>query len=147
MEADGGSQCQRHDVHAQAFGEGAGGSWVTKSADAHLVRPGAGELGPSNGRVNGIRPGLIETELVEPVLGDPALAEDYRVNTPLPRIGRVDDITRLAAFLLGEGSTWLTGQVINVDGGQQLRRGPDFSPMLEPLFGEGGLRGVVDSQD
>lgn len=145
--AGGGSFVAISSIAASTTHRWCGAYGVTKSAVDHLVRLGADELGPSNVRVNGIRPGLIETELVEPVLGDPALAEDYRVNTPLPRIGRVDDITRLAAFLLGEGSTWLTGQVINVDGGQQLRRGPDFSPMLEPLFGEGGLRGVVDSQD
>ena len=145
--AGGGSFVAISSIAASTTHRWFGAYGVTKSAVDHLVRLGADELGPSNVRVNGIRPGLIETELVEPVLGDPALAEDYRVNTPLPRIGRVDDITRLAAFLLGEGSTWLTGQVINVDGGQQLRRGPDFSPMLEPLFGEEGLRGVVDSQD
>src|SRR5699024_2460145 len=120
---------------------------VTKSAVDHLVRLGADELGPSNVRVNGIRPGLIETELVEPVLGDPAPAEAYRVNTPLPRRGGARDITGLAGLLLGEGSPWLTRQVVHVAGGQQLRRGADFPPMLEPLFGEGGLRGVVGSQD
>lgn len=116
---------------------------VTKSAVDHLVRLGADELGASSVRVNGIRPGLIETELVAPVLDDPALAEDYRRNTPIPRIGQPEDVARLASFLLGDGAEWITGQVINVDGGQMLRRGPDFSPMLEPLFGADGLRGVV----
>lgn len=116
---------------------------VTKSAVDHLVTLAADELGASRVRVNGIRPGLIETDLVAPILSDPAIAEDYRVNTPIPRIGRVEDIAEAAAFLLGDGSTWITGQVINVDGGQMLRRGPDFSSMLEPLFGADGLRGVV----
>lgn len=116
---------------------------VTKSAVDHMVSLGADELGPSMVRVNGIRPGLIETELVAPILSDPAIAEDYKQNTPLPRIGQVDDIAQLASFLLGGGSTWITGQIINVDGGQMLRRGPDFSSMLEPLFGADGLRGVV----
>jgi 7-alpha-hydroxysteroid dehydrogenase len=37
----------------------------------------------------------------------------------------------------------ITGQVINVDGGHGLRRGPDMSAMLEPVFGAGALRGVV----
>lgn len=119
---------------------------VTKSAVDHLVRLGADELGASRVRVNGIRPGLIETELVAPVLADPALSEDYRVSTPLPRIGRVGDVANLATFLLADESEWITGQVINVDGGQMLRRGPDFSPMLEPLFGADGLRGVVADQ-
>ena len=116
---------------------------VTKSAVDHMVGLAADELGASKVRVNGIRPGLIETDLVAPILSDPAIAEDYRVNTPIPRTGQVDDIAQAAAFLLSDASTWITGQVINVDGGQMLRRGPDFSSMLEPLFGADGLRGVV----
>lgn len=118
----------------------------TKSAVDHMVALAADELGASNVRVNGIRPGLIETELVAPILDDPAIAEDYRVNTPIPRIGQADDVAKFAAFLLGDESTWLTGQVVNVDGGQMLRRGPDFTPMLEPLFGADGLRGVMPEE-
>lgn len=117
---------------------------VTKSGVDHLVALAADELGASNVRVNGIRPGLTRTELVGMITQDPALSEDYRVSTPLQRVGEIEDIAGLALFLLGEESTWITGQVINVDGGQMLRRGPDFSSMLEPLFGADGLRGVVD---
>lgn len=116
---------------------------VTKSAVDHMVGLAADELGASRVRVNGIRPGLIETDLVAPILSDPVIAEDYRASTPIPRIGQVGDIAEAAAFLLSDASTWITGQVINVDGGQMLRRGPDFSSMLEPLFGADGLRGVV----
>lgn len=119
----------------------------TKAAVDHMVGLGADELGASRVRVNGIRPGLIETELIAPILEDPSIAEDYRQNTPIPRIGQVEDIAQLAAFLLGDGSTWITGQTINVDGGQMLRRGPDFTSMLEPLFGADGLRGVVADED
>ena len=116
---------------------------VTKSAVDHMVGLAADELGASRVRVNGVRPGLIETDLVAPILSDPVIAEDYRASTPIPRIGQVGDIAEAAAFLLSDASTWITGQVINVDGGQMLRRGPDFSSMLEPLFGADGLRGVV----
>jgi NAD(P)-dependent dehydrogenase (short-subunit alcohol dehydrogenase family) len=117
---------------------------VTKSAVDHMVALAADELGTSGVRVNGIRPGLVRTDLVAAVLDDKSLSGDYRINTPLPRIGEVDDIGWMAAFLLSERSGWITGQVINVDGGQMLRRGPDFSSMLEPLFGTDGLRGVVE---
>lgn len=116
---------------------------VSKSAIDHLMQLGADELGASSVRVNSIRPGLIRTELVALVLDSPELSEDYRVNTPLPRVGEVTDIANAAVFLLSDAASWITGQVINVDGGQMLRRGPDYSAMLEPVFGADGLRGVV----
>jgi 7-alpha-hydroxysteroid dehydrogenase len=116
---------------------------VSKSAIDHLMQLGADELGASSVRVNSIRPGLIRTELVALVIDSPELSEDYRVSTPLPRIGEVTDIANAAVFLLSDAASWITGQVINVDGGQMLRRGPDYSAMLEPVFGADGLRGVV----
>jgi 7-alpha-hydroxysteroid dehydrogenase len=117
---------------------------VSKSAIDHLMQLGADELGASWVRVNSIRPGLIRTELVALVLDSPELSEDYRVSTPLPRVGEVEDIANAAVFLLSDAASWITGQVINVDGGQLVRRGPDYSAMLEPVFGADGLRGVVN---
>ena len=116
---------------------------VSKAALDHLMQLGADELGASSVRVNSIRPGLIKTELVAPVLTSPELSEDYRVITPLPRPGEVEDIANMAIFLLSDAASYVTGQVINVDGGLLVRRGPDYSAMLEPLFGADGLRGVV----
>jgi hypothetical protein len=55
----------------------------------------------------------------------------------------VEDIANAAMFLLSDAAGWITGQTINVDGGHLLRRGPDFTAMLEPVFGADGLRGVV----
>jgi hypothetical protein len=77
--------------------------------------------------------------------GSPELSEDYRICTPLPRVGEAEDVANLALFLLSDAASWITGQCINVDGGHILRRGPDFSAMLEPAFGADGLRGVVVS--
>lgn len=116
---------------------------VTKSAVDHLMMLAADELGPSWVRVNGIRPGLIRTDLVAPILESPELREDYRNCTPLPRVGEGADVANLAMFLLSDAAEWITGQVINVDGGHGLRRGPDFTAMLQPAFGADGLRGVV----
>ncbi|MCV7125728.1 SDR family oxidoreductase [Mycobacterium lacus] len=116
---------------------------VTKSAVDHLMKLAADELGPSWVRVNSIRPGLIRTDLVAPVIDSPELSADYRLCTPLPRVGEVEDVANMAMFLLSDAAGWITGQVINVDGGHMLRRGPDFSAMLEPAFGADGLRGVV----
>jgi NAD(P)-dependent dehydrogenase (short-subunit alcohol dehydrogenase family) len=116
---------------------------VSKSALDHMMQLAADELGASWVRVNSIRPGLISTELVAPVLESPELSEDYRLCTPLPRPGEVEDIANLAMFLLSDAASYVTGQVINADGGLMLRRGPDYSAMLEPVFGADGLRGVV----
>ncbi|MDT5276037.1 MAG: SDR family oxidoreductase [Mycobacterium sp.] len=116
---------------------------VSKSALDHMMQLAADELGASWVRVNSIRPGLIRTELVAPVLESPELSEDYRLCTPLPRPGEVEDVANLAMFLLSDAASYVTGQIINVDGGLMLRRGPDFSAMLEPVFGADGLRGVV----
>lgn len=119
---------------------------VSKAALDHLLKLAADELGPSWVRVNSIRPGLTRTEMVGPVFELPAARDDYQACTPLPRFGEVEDIANLAVFLLSDASGWITGQAINVDGGHGLRRGPDISAMLEPLFGADGLRGVVASE-
>ncbi len=116
---------------------------VTKSAVDHMMMLAADELGPSWVRVNSIRPGLIRTDLVAPITESPELSADYLACTPLPRVGEVEDVANLAMFLLSDAASWITGQCINVDGGHILRRGPDFSAMLEPVFGAEGLRGVV----
>ncbi|MCG7580671.1 SDR family oxidoreductase [Mycolicibacterium sp. OfavD-34-C] len=117
----------------------------SKAALDHLMMVAADELGPSSVRVNGIRPGLTRTDMVAPIMESPAVSDDYRACTPLPRVGEVEDIANLAVFLLSDAASFITGQIINVDGGHGLRRGPDLSGMLEPLFGADGLRGVVTS--
>lgn len=115
----------------------------SKAALDHLMMLAADELGPSWVRVNGIRPGLIRTDMVAPILDSPAISADYASCTPLPRPGEVTDVANAAVFLLSDAAEWITGQVLNVDGGHGLRRGPDMSSMLEPVFGADGLRGAV----
>jgi NAD(P)-dependent dehydrogenase (short-subunit alcohol dehydrogenase family) len=117
---------------------------VTKSAIDHLMMLEADELGASWVRVNSIRPGLIRTDLVDAsVIQSPEISGDYALCTPLPRVGEVEDVANLAMFLLSDAASWITGQCINVDGGHILRRGPDYSSMMEQMFGTDALRGVV----
>ena len=96
-------------------------------------------------RVNSVCPGLIDTDLVEFITSGGPVLDSYRENTPIDRVGTPADIAALVRFLVGPESTWLTGQVISVDGGQGLRRGPSLASVLEPLFGEDGLRGLIDA--
>jgi NAD(P)-dependent dehydrogenase (short-subunit alcohol dehydrogenase family) len=117
---------------------------VTKAAIDHMMMLAADELGPSWVRVNSIRPGLIRTDLVDAsVIQSPEISADYALCTPLPRVGEVEDVANLAMFLLSDAANWITGQCINVDGGHILRRGPDYSSMMEQMFGADALRGVV----
>jgi len=118
---------------------------VSKAAVDHLMMLAADELGASWVRVNCLRPGLIRTDLVAAVFMSPEVSGDYAAATPLPRPGEVEDVANAAVFLLSDASSYITGQVFNVDGGMTLRRGPDFSAMFEPLFGADALRGVVPS--
>ncbi len=75
----------------------------------------AKELGPSGITVNAIAPGLIDTDMNKSLS-----AEDIKAiedETPLMRIGCADEVARVALFLAGEGSSYITGEVINVSGG------------------------------
>ena len=114
-----------------------------KAGINQLCRQAADELGPSWVRVNAVCPGLIRTDLVEFITAGGPVLDSYAENTPIDRVGEPEDIAALVRFLVGPEATWLTGQVITVDGGQSLRRGPSLAGAIEPLFGEDGLRGVV----
>lgn len=119
---------------------------VSKAAVDHLVRLAADELGGAGIRVNGIRPGLVRTELVAGVTEPGPVLDDYLSCMPLGRVGEPEDIAEAARFLAGPESSWITGQVVNVDGGHHLRRGPDYSALFEPMFGAEKLRGMVDDE-
>ncbi|WP_243772961.1 SDR family oxidoreductase [Actinomadura barringtoniae] len=120
---------------------------VSKAAVDHLVALGADELGAAGIRVNGIRPGLVRTELVAGIADPGPILDDYIACMPLARVGEPDDIAEAARFLVGPESSWITGQVINVDGGHHLRRGPDYSAMFEPMFGADALNGAPPEED
>lgn len=118
----------------------------SKAAVDHLVALGADELGPAGIRVNGIRPGLVATDMVQDVTAPGPVLDDYLACMPLGRVGQVEDIAEAARFFAGPESSWVTGQVVNVDGGHHLRRGPDYRPMFGPLFGEAALDGQPPQQ-
>lgn len=88
---------------------------ASKAALIGLTKGLAKELGPSGIRVNCIAPGVIDTDMLAQFdfADRKALAED----TPLGRIGTVDDVAELAAFLASDKASFITGQIIGCDGG------------------------------
>jgi 7-alpha-hydroxysteroid dehydrogenase len=108
---------------------------VAKAGVEAMMRNAADEYGAVNLRFNAVRPGFTSTEIMELIPRDSEIYASYIDNTPLADVGRPDDVANLAAFLLGDQARWITGEVINVDGGHSLRRGPDFTSFVEPRLG------------
>jgi len=107
-----------------------------------VVAMAADELGAANVRVNAVRPGLVATDLTGFVTAGGPVLDDYLAQMPLARVGQPEDIAHAVRFLVGPESSWITGAVLPVDGGHGLRRGPDYSTLLEPAYGA-ALRGVL----
>src|SRR4051795_4406446 len=90
---------------------------ISKAADFALCRNLAVEWGPKNVRVNCIAPGLVKTDFARALWEDEgALAERNR-QTPLRRIGAPEDIAPAAVFLASSASSFMTGQIVVIDGG------------------------------
>ncbi len=94
---------------------------ASKGAVEGLMKTLAAELSP-NIRVNCIAPALTDTPLTERFFADAAKAEMLGTRYPLARTGTVDDIAASGHFLLSDASSWITGQVIGVDGGMSAVR-------------------------
>lgn len=96
----------------------AGIEWICKYA--------AEELADKNIRINVVQPGIIDDELMAFITAGGKLLDDYHENTPIQRIGTVDDIARAVRFLAGPESSWITGECLAIDGGHHLRRGANY---------------------
>ena len=88
----------------------------SKGAIEGLTRSLAAEFSPKI-RVNSIAPSIVKTNLSEKFLNSDLKVEKASERHPLGRIGKVEEISKLAAYLLSDDSSWITGQVINIDGG------------------------------
>lgn len=78
----------------------------------------AKELGSRNILVNAVAPGFIETAMTD-VLKD-EIKEEIAKSIPLKRMGRTEDVANVVKFLASEDSSYITGQVINIDGGMLM---------------------------
>lgn len=103
---------------------------VAKAGVEMLVRNSADELGCYGIRVNGVRPGLVPTEAAAGLAQTQTVREDYLAQMPLGRLGTTEDIAAAVRFLAGPESSWITGQMLGVDGGHSLRRGPDLDAIF-----------------
>jgi NAD(P)-dependent dehydrogenase (short-subunit alcohol dehydrogenase family) len=101
-------------VTGQVASEGIGWYGVTKAANAHLARTLGVELGPDI-RVNAVAPAVVKTQFARALYEgkEAEVVADY----PLGRLGTPEDIAAAVAFLASSDASWITGQVITLDGG------------------------------
>lgn len=91
---------------------------ASKAGILGFTKSVAQELGSRNIRCNAIAPGFIETEMTGAL--DEKMVEEWRASIPLKRGGTPEDVANLTLFLASPMSAYITGQVINVDGGMLM---------------------------
>jgi len=118
---------------------------AAKAAVDQLVRVAADELGEYGVRVNGVRPGLTRTAATGRLVDNAAASAMFVARQALARGGRPEDIAGAVRFLAGPESSWVTGQLLTVDGGHTLRSFIDYRDIMElPDQGEAARADPLD---
>lgn len=88
---------------------------AAKGGVSALTRSLANELGPYNINVNAVAPGMIRTEMTQSALSE--REHEYVAQIPLGRIGKPEDVAGVVVFLASPAASYITGQVVHVNGG------------------------------
>ncbi|GAB3704908.1 SDR family oxidoreductase [Spirosoma flavus] len=90
---------------------------IAKSAIEGMAKSLAAEFAPFSIRVNAVAPSLTDTPLAQMLLSNDEKRDSANKRHPLGRVGTPDDIASMATYLLSDQASWITGQIIGVDGG------------------------------
>ncbi|MCP1336267.1 glucose 1-dehydrogenase [Futiania mangrovi] len=91
---------------------------AAKAGVVGFTRSQAAEHGRNNITVNAVAPGFVETPLVQALPHYEKIKQRTIDNTPIPRLGRVEDIADAVTFLASERASWITGELLHVTGGR-----------------------------
>jgi 7-alpha-hydroxysteroid dehydrogenase len=89
---------------------------TAKAGLSFMTRLAAPELAPKI-RINAIEVGGVETSALEMVLSDDSVRRELEDNTPMRRVGQVEDIAACVVYLASPAASWVTGKVFEIDGG------------------------------
>ncbi|MDH3224225.1 MAG: SDR family oxidoreductase [Gemmatimonadota bacterium] len=95
---------------------------AAKAGIGGLVRAAAATYGRAGVRVNAVSPGLVETPATARITGNERTLQNSQAMHALGRIGQPEDVVSAIAWLIGPSASWVTGQVIGVDGGLSTAR-------------------------
>jgi NAD(P)-dependent dehydrogenase (short-subunit alcohol dehydrogenase family) len=90
---------------------------AAKAGVEGLVRAAASSYASAGLRVNAVAPGLVRTGLSARITANPSAERASEAMHPLGRLGQPEEVARVIDWLLGSDSSWVTGQVIGIDGG------------------------------
>jgi 3-oxoacyl-[acyl-carrier protein] reductase len=116
MKAKSGSIINMSSVIGLMGNAGQGSYAASKAGIIGFTKSVAKELGSRNIRCNAVAPGFVETDMTS-YLKEGEAGDKYKAGIPLGRFGTAEDIANVTLFLASELSTYVTGQVISVDGG------------------------------
>ncbi len=95
----------------------------TKAATAMFTKSIAVEYARKHIRCNCVSPGIINSGMIKPYLDDPEARKVLEERLPLARIGEPEDVANAVLFLASDEANWITGTILNVDGGKTASEG------------------------
>ena len=131
----GGAVVSLTSLNARQPGGGMSAYCSAKAGLAMLTEVAALELGPAGIRVNAVSPGLVVTPLTAPAMDIPGVKDDYVANTPLGRPGTPEEVAAAVSWLCSEESSWMTGEVMDLNGGAHTQRYPDLLGHVNRMLG------------
>ena len=95
----------------------------TKAAISMFTKSIAVEYARRNIRCNGVNPGIINSGMIKPYLDDPQARKVLEERLPLARVGEPEDVANAVLYLASDEANWVTGTILNVDGGKTASEG------------------------
>jgi 3-oxoacyl-[acyl-carrier protein] reductase len=96
---------------------------ATKAAISMFTKSIAVEYARRNIRCNCVNPGIINSGIIRPYLDDPQARKVLEERLPLARIGEPEDVANAALYLASDEANWVTGTILNIDGGKTASEG------------------------